>query len=58
MKAIDCVGVIIQVNEKEQINLKSGATKTRKYIQIVDDTNCSIALTMWGDNLCERQNGL
>ena len=54
MKTIDCAGIVVQVGEKESINLKSGQQKVRKYVQLLDDTMHSISLTMWGDDLCDK----
>ena len=53
-RAIDVCGVIFEIGEKDQINLKTGGSKSRKQIQIVDQTSCSIQLTMWGDDLCNK----
>ena len=53
-RAVDVCGVICQIGEKESINLKSGGSKSRKQLSLVDDTNCSIQLTMWGDDLCDK----
>jgi len=33
--------------------LKTGQQKVRKYVTLIDDTSCSISLTLWGD-MCER----
>jgi replication factor A1 len=54
MKTIDLIGIIHSVGEKEQINLKNGQKKVRKYVTLVDDTNYSISLTLWGEELCDR----
>jgi len=48
-RAADVVGVICQVGDTEDLNLKSGGTKARKQISIVDDTACSIQITIWGE---------
>ena len=53
-KSIDAIGVVIQCEEKEQIKLKSGQQKSRKHITIVDDSMCSICLTVWGDTMCDK----
>jgi len=52
-KTVDVVGIVILVEDKESIKLKSGDSKSRKYIEIVDDSMCSIGITIWGDNLCD-----
>lgn len=38
MKTVDVIGVISVLGEKEEINLKSGSTKLRRHIQLVDDS--------------------
>ena len=53
-RAVDVCGVICQMGDKDEINLKSGGTKTRRQLSIVDDTSCSIQMTMWGDALCDQ----
>ena len=55
MKTVDIVGVISQLGEKEEINLKNGTTKLRRHIQIADDSDKAISLTLWGD-LCDRDD--
>jgi hypothetical protein len=54
MKTIDVVGIISDLGEKEQVNLRSGQTKFRKYIQLVDDTEKCISLTLWGEDMCDK----
>lgn len=51
-KIIDVVGIVTYVEEKESIKLKSGDSKFRKFFEIVDDSNCSIGVSCWGENLC------
>tara|TARA_B110000285_G_C15063830_1_gene583926 strand:+ start:391 stop:567 length:177 start_codon:yes stop_codon:yes gene_type:complete len=58
MKTIDCTGIVISLGDKESINLKSGQQKVRKYVQILDDTMHSVSLTMWGDDLCDKNEAL
>lgn len=50
---LDVVGIVINVEEKESIKLKSGDTKARKFIEIVDDSMYSVGITCWGDKLCD-----
>jgi replication factor A1 len=54
MKTIDVVGIISDLGDKEQVNLRSGQTKFRKYIQLVDDTEKCISLTLWGEDMCDK----
>jgi len=58
MKTIDCTGIVYQIGDKESINLKTGQQKVRKYVQLLDDTMHSISLTMWGDDLCDKNEHL
>ena len=51
-KILDVVGIVIQVEEKESIKLKSGDSKYRKFFEIVDDSMTSIGVSCWGENLC------
>ena len=57
-KTLDVVGIVINAEQKESIKLKSGESKARKYIEIVDDSLYSIGVTLWGDNLCDQQYNL
>lgn len=53
-KSIDAIGIVIECEDKEQIKLKSGQQKSRKHITIVDDSLCSICITVWGDTMCDK----
>ena len=53
MKTIDVCGVIVEVSETEVVNLRRGSQKIRKYVTLVDDSMCSISLTLWAQ-MCER----
>ena len=53
MKTIDVCGVIAEVSENESVTLKKGSQKNRKYITLIDDSGCSISLTLWA-TMCER----
>ena len=55
MKTLDVVGIITEISEKETVQLRSGQQKIRKYVTLIDDSNCSISLTLWGE-MCERSN--
>ena len=57
MNTLDISGVIIEISEKETVNLRSGQQKVRKYVTLIDDSSCSISLTLWGD-MCERNSDL
>lgn len=57
MNTLDICGVITEISEKETVNLKTGQQKVRKYVTLIDDTSCSISLTLWGE-MCERNSGL
>jgi len=58
IKSIDIMGVVCEVREKEEIKLKSGVSKVRKYITLADQSMCSISLTLWGNEMCTRMDGL
>lgn len=57
MNTLDISGVIIEISEKETVNLRSGQQKVRKYVTLIDDSSYSISLTLWGD-MCERSSAL
>lgn len=57
MNTLDISGVIIEISEKETVNLRSGQQKVRKYVTLIDDSSFSISLTLWGD-MCERSSSL
>ena len=57
MNTLDISGVIIEISEKETVNLRSGQQKVRKYVTLIDDSSCSISLTLWGE-MCERSSSL
>jgi len=53
MRTIDIIGVIEDVSNISSINLKSGQTKDRRNVTLVDnsgDAGCSITATLWSDN--------
>ena len=53
MKTLDVCGVIAEVSDNETVNLRKGSQKVRKYVTLLDDSGCSISLTLWA-NMCER----
>lgn len=53
MKTLDVCGIIGDVSENEMVNLRKGSQKVRKYITLIDDTGCSISLTLWA-TMCDR----
>lgn len=55
MKSLDVIGVIIDITDQETVKLKNKAQKFRKYITIVDESSCSISITLWGE-MCEKNN--
>lgn len=57
MNTLDISGAITEISEKETVNLRSGQQKVRKYVTLIDDSMCSISLTLWGD-MCERSSSL
>lgn len=57
MNTLDISGVISEISEKETVNLRNGQQKVRKYVTLIDDSNFSISLTLWGD-MCERSSSL
>ncbi len=50
---LDICGVVTEISDKETVNLRNGQQKVRKYVTLIDDSYCSISLTLWGD-MCER----
>ncbi|CDW80297.1 replication protein a 70 kda dna-binding [Stylonychia lemnae] len=54
---VDLIGVIIDISMADQIKLKNSKSRTRQYITIMDDSMCSISLTLWGD-ICSKNDRL
>lgn len=53
MRTIDLIGVIEEVGNIGSINLKSGQSKDRRNVTLVDNSGaegCSISATLWSDN--------
>ena len=57
-RTIDVCGIVSQIGDRATINLKSGESKVKMQIQLMDDTNNSISLTMWGDEICDKNEHL
>ena len=53
---VDIIGIVSQLGEAESINLKSGGSKMRRHVQVADESGTSISVTLWGDELCERND--
>ena len=53
-KILDVIGIVIGIEEKEQVKLKSGDSKSRKYLEVIDSSMHSIGISLWGDVLCDR----
>lgn len=53
LKTIDLIGVVTEINEKEVVKLRRGFDKYRRYLTIIDDTSCSIIITLWAE-MCDR----
>jgi len=58
IKSADVIGIVTMVGEQESIKLKSGEEKTRKSVQIADQSGCSINLTLWGTEFCTKNEAL
>lgn len=54
LKTIDVVGIISDLGEKENVNLKTGKSKLRRYIELTDDSEAKISLTLWGEEACNK----
>ena len=46
---VDVIGVILDVGAPSEINLRDGSTKMKRSLQIGDETNLMIGVTLWGD---------
>jgi replication factor A1 len=57
MKSIDVCGVITYLGEKDSVNVKAtGQSKPRRQITLADDSMKAISITLWGDELCNRND--
>lgn len=52
-RSLDILGLIIDLSEPETVRLKNQVEKIRKYVTLVDESCCSIVVTIWGD-MCDR----
>ena len=52
---VDVIGVVMEVNQTAQINLKDGNVRDKKTLLISDESYKSISLTLWGDS-CHAHN--
>ena len=51
MRTIDSIGIITQIGQLTQVNIKqSGAVKDRRNVCIADESNLSIQVSLWGHN--------
>lgn len=57
-KIVDIVGIVTAIEDKEQVKLKSGDSKSRKYLEVTDNTMHSIGISLWGDGLCDKTHDL
>lgn len=46
---VDVLGVILDVSSIQMINMKTGQQRAKRELKIVDETNASISVTIWGD---------
>eukprot|EP00347_Sterkiella_histriomuscorum_P019324 403342085 len=54
--SIDLIGVVLDITSCDTIKLKNNRQKQRRYITIIDESFCSISLTIWGEGFCQRMN--
>lgn len=48
---IDVLGIVVREGEIAEIRTKLGETKEKRTLTIADDTNASIDVTLWGENV-------
>lgn len=46
---VDVAGVLVEVEQVMDVNLKAGGTKRRLNVTLLDDSNTSVRLTLWGE---------
>ena len=46
---IDILGIVVDVGPVGNLRLKTGESRDKRNLVIGDDTNYSIAVTLWGD---------
>lgn len=56
LKSVDVFGIVTYTSDVEQIKLKDGTFKSKKTIIIADQSMCSISMTLWGDESCQKFN--
>lgn len=52
---IDVLGVVFDMSQVQTINMKNGQQRAKKELKIIDETNSSISVTIWGD-ACHQHN--
>ncbi|TNV83159.1 hypothetical protein FGO68_gene14242 [Halteria grandinella] len=52
-RQIDILGLIIDLSEAEVVKLRNQNEKVRKYVTLVDETCCSVVVTIWGE-MCDK----
>jgi len=58
VKSIDVAAVVLERGEKATINFKNGQTKAKRTMWLVDDQLTAIQFTLWGDEICEKYDGI
>lgn len=54
-KSVDVIAVIIESNDKEQVNTRSSTVpRVRAMFTLLDDSHHQISLALWGDEFCEK----
>ena len=46
---IDVIGVLMEIGQVGNINLKTGESKQKREIKVADESNAMISVTLWGD---------
>jgi replication factor A1 len=49
LRTVDVIGVVTEVSEQSSITLKSGESKNKRTVTIVDRSSCTVTITLWGD---------
>jgi|DEB0MinimDraft_12_1074336.scaffolds.fasta_scaffold23113_2 replication factor A1 len=49
LHSVDVIGVVTDVSEQSSIQLKSGESKNKRTVTLVDQSSCTVTLTLWGD---------
>ena len=54
MRTIDVIGVVTEIGNINQVNIKlSGAVKDRRNVTLIDETELRIQVSLWGKNARE-----